>query len=602
MAHPWLFCFFRKAFLDGRVRGGIILKRVLKYVWKYKILVVVPFTAMAAAIGLDMFNPYLAEVFIDRVIMQNKVNLLFIVLAGLAAVSAGRAILGYIREYTFDRLSAKVAIDLRKDLFDHIQQLPFSFFDGMSTGELMSRMTGDVDNIWRSVSFGIGLFVENAIYFIVATAILLTLSWKLTIISLLTMPAIAFIAMRLEKLIGEAYEKLSDQGAVLNTTAQENIAGVRLVKAFGREKFEISKFLNHNKENFKLSVNQAGIWGKYHPMIEFLSNVATVLVVSIGGALVVRGDLSIGTLVAFNGYVWMLIWPMRMLGFLTNNIAQAGASAGKIFKIIDTEPEIKNPENPIVLDDMEGNISFENVSFKYGNEYVLKDINIKARKGSTIAIMGATGSGKSSIINLIGRYYDVEDGRITVDGHDVKELDLKSIRDNMSVVMQDTFLFSDTIESNIKFGCGEISEEEMISASRDAVAHEFVAEMEDGYDTIIGERGVGLSGGQKQRISIARALLKDSKILILDDATSALDMETEYEILKALQRRRGNSTTFIIAHRISAVKDADEILILENGRIVERGNHEELLRKRGRYYDIFSEQFKDLDVLKEEVV
>lgn len=582
-------------------RGGIILKRVFKYVWRYKVLVIVPFTAMLVAIVLDMLNPYLSEVFIDKVILGKKTQLLWVVLTGVAVAACGRTVLGYVREYLFDKLSAKVAIDMKRDIFDHVQKLPFSFFDGMSTGELMSRITNDVDNIWRSVSFGIGLFIENGIYFVIATAILLTLSWKLTIISLLTMPLIAYFALKLERLVREAYDKLSDQGVVLNRTAQENIAGVRLVKAFGREKYEISRFLDHNKENYRLSVNQSSIWGKYNPYIEFLSNITTLLVVALGGIFVIGNKMSVGTLVEFNGYIWMLIMPMRMLGFLTNVIAQASASAKKIFDIMDIEPQIKNPENPVVLNHVEGNIVFKDISFKYKDEYVLRDININAPKGSTIAIMGTTGSGKSSIINLIGRYYDAE-GKITVDGHDIRGLDLKSLRDNMSVVMQDTFLFSDTIRENIKFGCSDVSDEEMIKAAKDAAAIDFIEEMEDGFDTVIGERGVGLSGGQKQRVSIARALIKNPSILILDDATSALDMETEYEILKALERRRGNSTTFIIAHRISAVKDADEILILDDGRIVERGTHRDLLKKHGRYYDIYCEQFKDLDALKEEVI
>lgn len=579
------------------------MKRVFGYMWRYRMLVLVPFFAMLVSILLDMFNPYLAGMFIDDVIAKNRINLLTIVLIGVAGVSLGRMVMGYVREYLFDKLSQKVAVDLRSDLFSHIQKLPFNFFDNMNTGELMSRMTNDIDNVWRSVSFGMGLFIENVIYFAIASVILFSLEWRLAIVSLFTMPIIAFLAMKLEKKIGTAYEKLSDQGAVLNTTAQENIAGVRLVKAFGREKHEILKFLTQNKENYRLAVEQSRIWSRFNPVIEFLSNVATVLVVSVGGLLVIQTDISIGTLVAFNGYVWMLIWPMRMLGWLTNNIAQASASAKKIFHIMDMEPEIKDCEDPLDVDEIKGDIVFENVSFKYKDRYVLKNININAKCGSTIAIMGTTGAGKSSIINLIGRYYDVSDGRITIDGHDIRELKLKTVRGNMSVVMQDTFLFSDTIDYNIKFGCeGEVPGEEVLKTSLDSMVDEFTSTMEDGYETVIGERGVGLSGGQKQRISIARALLKNSRILVLDDATSALDMETEHRILKSLQGRRKDSTTFIIAHRISAVKDADEILIVDDGEIVERGTHGELLKKRGRYYAIFKEQFKDLEVLDAEVV
>ena len=578
------------------------MKRVFKYVWKHRWLVFIPIVAMIIAIALDMFNPYLSGLFIDKVIKQNQTEILKPILIALIIITISRAVLGYIKEFTFDYMSTRVTLDLREDMFNHIQKLPFGFFDGMSTGELMSRITGDVDNIWRSVGFGISLFVENAIYFIVGTIILLSMNWKLTIFSLITMPLIAYVAMKLEKLINDAYEKLSDQGVVLNTTAQENIAGVRLVKAFGREKYEISKFLNYNKENYDLAINQASIWGKYNPVIEFLGNITAVAVTTFGGVLVIKNDLTVGELFAFSNYVWMLIWPMRMLGFLTNVMAQAKASANKIYGIMDTEPSIKSPESSKEIDEFVGNVAFNNVNFKYKDESVLKNVSIDAKSGSTIAIMGATGSGKSSIINLIGRYYDVDEGEVTIDGYNVKDLDLKQVRDNMSVVMQDTFLFSDTIRANIKFGCEDVSDEEMIKAAKDASAHEFISEMEDGYDTVVGERGVGLSGGQKQRVSFARALIKNSKILVLDDATSALDMETEYNILKALKKRRGNSTTFIIAHRISAVKDADEILILDNGEIVERGTHKELINKKGRYYNIYREQFKDYELLNEEVV
>lgn len=578
------------------------MKRVFKYVWKHKLLVFIPIVAMFIAIALDMFNPYLSGLFIDKVIKQNQTEILKPILIALIIITISRAVLGYIKEFTFDYMSTKVTMNLREDMFNHIQKLPFGFFDGMSTGELMSRITGDVDNIWRSVGFGISLFIENAIYFIAGTIILLSMNWKLTIFSLITMPIIAYVAMKLEKLINDAYEKLSDQGVVLNTTAQENIAGVRLVKAFGREKYEISKFLNYNEENYNLAIKQATIWGKYNPVIEFLGNITAIAVTTFGGVLVIKNDLTVGELFAFSNYVWMLIWPMRMLGFLTNVMAQAKASANKIYGIMDTEPTIQSPENPMEIEGFVGDVEFNNVTFKYKDECVLKNVSIDAKSGSTIAIMGTTGSGKSSIINLIGRYYDVDEGEVTIDGHNVKDLDLKQIRDNMSVVMQDTFLFSDTIRANIKFGCGDVSDEEMIKAAKEASAHEFICEMEDGYDTIVGERGVGLSGGQKQRVSIARALIKNSKILILDDATSALDMETEYNILKALKKRRGNSTTFIIAHRISAVKDADEILIIDNGEIVERGTHKELINKKGRYYDIYCEQFRDYELLNEEVV
>ncbi len=573
------------------------MKRIFKYVWKYKLLVIVPSIAMTLAIFLDMFNPYLQKLITDKVFIGKEMNLLWPILGGFIAVTLLRAVFGYAKEYLFDVLSAKISIDLKKDLFDHIQKLPFKYFDNMNTGELMSRIGEDVDNVWRSVSFGLRLFVENIIYFVTASVLLFVLNWKLTLLCLVVMPPIAYLALKFEKKIGDSYGKLSDQGVLLNTAAQENIAGVRLVKAFAREKHEILKFLKLNHENFDLSMEQNKIISRYFPPIEFLTNIAMVFLIVLGGMLVMNETMSIGTLVAFNGYIWMLIWPMRMLGWLTNLMAQTNASAKKIAKIMDEEPEIKDTEDSFRLPVIKGDIKFDNVSFKYRDEYVLQDVNLDIKAGSTIAIMGTTGSGKSSIINLIGRYYDVTNGAIYVDGYDVKEVNLKDLRSQMSIVPQDTFLFSSSIEENIRFGSENASLEEIKEACSLACAADFIEELEDKYDTVIGERGIGLSGGQKQRLSIARALIRNSSILILDDATSALDMETEYRLLKNLNEKHKNATTFIIAHRISAVKNADLIIYVEDGRIIEKGNHEQLLNKKGKYYEVYCEQFKDFDTI-----
>ncbi|TDT52071.1 ABC transporter ATP-binding protein [Fonticella tunisiensis] len=578
------------------------MKNVLRYVKKYRIFVVIPFASMIISIALDMFNPYLIGIMIDRVLKKEEFELLGKVLLGIGIITFSRTILGYIREFTFDYLSTRVSIELKRDIFNHIQSLPFSYFDRMNTGELMSRIGEDVDNVWRAVGFGIGLAIENTIYFITAFAILFSMNWKLALVSLITMPFLAILAMRLEKKIGKAYEDISDHVAVLNTTAQENIAGVRLVKAFAREKHEILKFLELNKTNYNLNMKQANVWGKFFPAIEFISNLCVVMVISAGGLFVAGGSMSIGELVSFNGYIWMLIWPMRMIGWLTNLIAQASASAKKIENIMSIVPEIKDSDNPVVPEKIQGNVVFENVSFKYGEEYVLKNINLSAKAGNTIAIMGTTGSGKTSLINLIGRYYDVCEGRVLVDGCDVRDIHLETLRNSISLVSQDVFLFSESIAENVRLGKENATFEEIKEACREACAHEFIEELEDGYDTVIGERGIGLSGGQKQRISIARALIKDASILILDDATSALDMETEYQLLKNLNNRQRKATTFIIAHRISAVKNADEIIFLENGEIVERGTHQELLNLRGRYYEVYCEQFKDFENIQQEVI
>lgn len=578
------------------------MKRLLKLIAKRWVTYTLGFVALVSAIVLDMYNPYYFGEIIDRVIMNGELAYMRTALLALAVITFGRAVLGYAKEYMFDISSSKVIVDLRKKLFDHIQRLSFTFFDKNNTGELMSRIKEDTDNIMHAICYGIMLTLEQIIYFVVAAVILFIINWKLALISLLTMPLIEYVVIKLENQVGMQYEKISDQRAVLNTTAQENIAGVRVVKAFGREKHEILKFLRQNEENYKINYDLVKSFAKYNPMIEFLSNLVLVFVITAGGYLVIGEEMSLGTLVAFSNYIWMLIWPLRMMGWLSSVVAQCVASVKKIDKLFEEEPDIKNCPEPKMPEKICGHVEFRDVCFDYDGVSVLKDINIDAKPGATIAIMGMTGAGKSTLINLIGRYYDCTSGSVFFDGIGVKEMDLAELRRNVSVVMQDTFLFSDTIEANIKFGAGEVSDEVFMAACRDAMVEEFVSQMPEGYRTVIGERGIGLSGGQKQRISIARALVRDAKVLIMDDSTSALDMETEHAIQRAMDRRKG-FTCFIIAHRVSAVKNVDEILYFEDGRIVERGTHEELLRLRGRYYETYREQYRDyVEALEKEVV
>ena len=580
------------------------MERLLKYIKKHIWYYIIGSSAMLIAILLDICNPLLQRVIVDDVIKGGKIELFKWVIFGLVGITIGRAILGYTKEYMYDLGSSLVILKLRKDLFDHIQTLSFEFFDGANTGELMSRIKEDAENVWKSTAFGLMLLIEQSIGFILATIMLFSLNWVLALVALSTMPVIAITALRLQKKIGETYGKISDQGVKLNTTAQENLAGVRLVKAFGREKHEIKKFLKQNELNYELNQEQAMVWAKFFPSMEFLANFSIVIVVGIGGVFVIRGSISLGTLVAFSNYIFFLIWPMRMLGWLTSIVSQGAASLKKIDKIFNEVPDIKNPIHPVKPEKFEGHVAFKNVCFDYNGVSVLKNINFEAKPGTTIALMGMMGAGKSSIINLIGRYYEVVSGEILIDGINVKDYDLKTLRDQISIVMQDTFLFSDTLEENISFGAGDLSEEALISASRDARIHEFVKHLPNGYNTVIGERGIGLSGGQKQRVSIARALARNSRILILDDATSSLDMETEHQIQKAIEKRAG-LVKFIIGHRISAVKNAEEILILEGGEIVERGTHPELLALEGRYYETYCEQlhgFIDLNEEEEEEV
>ena len=576
--------------------------RILKYVSKYKGMLIFGTISMFAVIGVDLFMPYLQQIFIDDGIIKGNNDIIRSVLIGILIITIIKAILGYGKEFLYDILSVKVHEDIKNDLFNHIQKLEFKYFDDMNTGELMSRIGEDVENIWETIGFGLRLFIENVVYFVVSTVILFRLNFKLALACFIVMIPIGVIGIKLESKFGKSYEEISDQTAKINTTAQENIAGVRLVKAFSREKYEINKFLKMNRTYYDLNMKQAKVIGDYFPPIEFLTNISLVIMIVFGGFLVMNGEITIGVLVAFSGYIGNIIWPMRMLGELIDLLSRNNASAKKIFEIMDREPEIKSRKECYKSDGIKGDIKFENVSFKYNDELVLKNINLDIKAGSTVAIMGTTGSGKSTLINLIGRYYDLNEGSIKIDNVDVKNYDLDFLRKNMSIVPQDTFLFSDSIINNIKFSNESADYEEVKKAASLACALDFVEELDEGLYTEIGERGIGLSGGQKQRISITRALVRNAKILILDDSTSALDMETEYSLLRNLSKKENSSTTFIIAHRISAVKNADLIIYLENGEIKEKGTHEELLKLQGQYFDIYCNQFKDFNVLEEEVI
>lgn len=578
------------------------MKKILSYVKNHLGVTIFAIVSMILVISADLTMPYITGIFIDDVLRGKNYEIINKILFLIGCISLIKFFFGYLKEYLFDYLGITISKEVKETLFKHIEGLSFSYFDKVNTGELMSRVGEDTDNIMDIMGFGFRLLIENIAYFSIASVLLLRISPVLTLVALSTMPIIAYITIRSEKKIDKVYDKISDHIAELNTTAQENIAGVKLVKAFGREKHEILKFLRYNSKNFDLQMEHTKIWIKFFPLEEFLGNLSIVLVTCVGGILVIYNKITVGQLVAFTSYLWMLIWPMREFGWLMNLFSRTKASAGKINKILETRTTIENSKDGIIPENIEGELSLKNVSFRYDEKNVLENINLDIKAGSTVAIMGTTGSGKSTLMGLLGRNYDITEGEITLDGITIKELNLKTLRDNISIVPQDSFLFSDTVENNLKYGKNNATREELEKAIELACAKEFVDELKEGYDTLIGERGLGLSGGQKQRLCIARALLRESKILILDDSTSALDMETEYQLLKNLYHGETKKTTFIIAHRISAVKNADVILYMEDGKIVEQGNHQELLDQKGKYFEIYQTQFKDFLELSDEDV
>ncbi len=567
------------------------------YISKRMVFLIVPIVAMIIVLGIDSFFPYLQKIFVDDILLgsdKSKLGLFFGVFLGLSLL---RGILGYVKEFLFDKFSLNVSKEIRMDLFKKIQSFEFSFFDSTNTGELMSRIGEDVDIVWETISYGLRLLIEGIILFIISVTIMMSMSPSLTIICLVILLPVGVLAILVNKKFHRNYSKISDKVADINLMAQQDIAGIRLVKAFAREKYETEKFLKVNKDYYDLNITQARILSNFLPVIDLLTNLTPVAMIIYGGYLVIKGNITMGTLLAFSSYILNLSFCVKNIGGLVNMMSQNRASMDKIFNILKRKPQITSMENSYNPDKVKGEIEFKNVSFRYNEEEVLKKINLKIPAGSTVAIMGETGCGKSSILSLIGRHYDVSSGEVLIDGVNVKKWNLDSLRENMAVVFQDTFLFSDSIKDNIDFG-GNKSEDEIIEAAKDSCAYDFIKEMPEGFETEVGERGLGLSGGQKQRLAIARALVRKTPILILDDATSALDMETEFNVLKNLSKKQDKATTFIIAHRISGVKDADIILFMKDGEIVEMGDHESLLKKKGYYYSVYCHQFQDLEFVQ----
>ena len=568
------------------------MKKIRTYLWEHRLAFGLAILAMIISISLDMLSPKLTQSMIDDVLLGGHMDLLTPLLLAYAGVGVGRFIFQYVKEYTFDLTGSKIAAQIRRAVFCHVQSLSTEFFDRTGTGELMSRIKDDVDHIWDGLTYVGMLMIEVIIHTSIVLFCMYSLNWKLAILPTIGMAASAAIAIYMEHRLDSVYESISEENATLNTVAEENLAGVRTVKAFAREKYEIGKFLSHNQRYYELNMEQSNIFVKYHPYISLISKILPISVLLFGGVQVMQGEFTLGELSAFFAYSNNIVWPMEMLGWLTNSLSYAVASNRRIQKLYGEKPAVKDPEAPVVLSSVKGQITFEHVSFHKADQHeILHDISFTVKPGKTVGIMGTTGAGKSSLIYLLQRLYDVTDGAIYLDGVNIKDLSLHQLRGAMSFVMQDVFLFSDTILENVKLGKKDtLTLSSIKEASRRAQASSFIEKMESQYDTVIGERGIGLSGGQKQRITIARALARKAPVLVLDDSTSALDMETEQCIHDTLRELK-DTTKIIIGHRISAVCHADEILILENGQIVERGTHDELLAKKGHYYQTFVAQY-----------
>lgn len=587
------------------------------YFRKYAFLYFIAVIAVLASTILDMVAPLIVQHIVDDVLIARNLDIFKYLLLGILGIGVGRCIFQYTKEFTCDYCGSKIASEIRINLFQKIQSLSANFFDGINSGELMSRVKDDVDSIWNIAAFMGILMVEVVIRVVTTMYFMIRINWQLAIIPIIGMFLCGVIAIRMEKKLDKLFGDLQQENSELNNTAAENLAGVRTVKAFAKEGFEINKFHKHNQKYYEINIDLSRVFVKYNPLIQMIARVLSLFILLLGGLFVINGNpfnggekLSIGELMALVQYVGNMIWPMEMLGWLTNGLSQAKASVTRLNKIYgelpaindESELEKKNAVHQLSLDtelsnalftsdDITGNIAFENVSYKSGERYILKDVSFEIKAGQTLGIMGATGSGKTTIINLLKRMYDVTEGSIKMDGVDVREIPLATLRKSVACVMQDIFLFSDTIDGNIRLGAKETMTTAEVRASLEkSHSAEFVDKMEEKENTVIGERGVGLSGGQKQRITIARALARKTPVLVLDDSTSALDTETEQEIQGVLAALTG-MTKIIIAHRISAVRKADKIIVLDKGSIAEEGTHEELLEKKGLYWETYNSQY-----------
>jgi ATP-binding cassette subfamily B protein len=564
-----------------------------KYTWKVALgLILVTATSVLAII-----NPRITGFIVDDIIGDGKnirTDLLPKFLLLMIGITVIRAVFRLIFLYLFETASQDMLYDMRDGVYRNLLEKDFAFYNRSRTGDLMSRQTGDMMAIRHFVAFVIYSIYENVLLFVIALFMIFSVDFRIGLAMILVLPITAFMTYSQSKTIKPKFMNIRDKFSSLNAFVQENISGNRVVRAFAKEDYEIEKFDKENAQYRDAELDAARVWTKYVPIFMFLSHMLTFLLMVAGGIMCIYGYMSLGNLVMINSYLWMLNNPLQFMGWLINDYHRFTTSVEKIYQTITQKPDIQTPRYPKEVDKIKGDVEFRNVSYTVDGEPVLHNVSFHIKPGQTVGIIGATGSGKSTIMNLMCRFFDTTEGEVLMDGINVKDLDLHRLRDGIGIAMQDIFLFSDTIEGNIAYADPNCPFEKVKWAAKMADADDFIQKMDDGYDTVVGERGVGLSGGQRQRISLARALLKEPSILILDDTTSAVDMETEAEIQRDLKKLDGH-TVFIIAHRISSIKDADVILVVEDGRIAESGTHDELIEKDGYYKKVFEHQYGEFD-------
>ncbi|MCY7974936.1 ABC transporter ATP-binding protein [Bacillus inaquosorum] len=576
-------------------------KRLKMFYWPYRKVFMWSLLAMLLMTAITVVYPIILQITIDEIVLGRQYQLAAWVSLGFIAIMALKGTATFFHQYLGDMFGIKSVYRLRNGLYEKLQRLSFSYYDNAKTGDLMSRLTADVEGLRFFLSYGLAELIRFVLLVAISLSVMFYYSVPLTLVTIAVLPFLAVAVYQFDKRVHPAFRGIRKSFATLNTKVQENISGINTVKSLSREDFQISTFNKANAEYRAQYLQTSSIWSAYFPLMEFIGNICIVALLSYGGYLVMQNQLNPGELVAFFSLVNYMMWPIMNLGFVINMFSQAKASGERLLEILEKEEDITDHAHVLHKQKLTGNVHFKNVSLAYGKEQTnaLRNVSFEANSGKVIGLLGPTGSGKSSVTQLLTRFYSPVGGMITIDHKPLTDYSLKTLRSNIGVVLQESFLFSSTIRANISYGRPDASMEDIIEAAKRAQAHDFIMELPDGYDTMLGERGMGLSGGQKQRIAIARAICLNPSILILDDATSAVDMQTEHSIQLALKEVMKNRTTFIIAHRISSLKHADEILVFDKGRICERGTHQELLEKGGYYKKIYDLQYRDVKLINE---
>lgn len=577
-----------------------ILRRLFAYLRPYPWLLTLLLACMLGALVGEMLLPRMLGLIVDRGLGSRSLSVVLRYTGLMIALALGRSLMRYGQGYSQERLGQELTRGLRHDLYARLQRLSFTYYTANNTGDLMSRLTGDVMSVMEFFGYGLAEMIMSSLMFMGTTVMLLLADWRLALAVLAPIPILMFFAFRFSGIVGPAWERIREEMGKLSTTLQENVSGVRVVKAFSRESHEIGKFADRNRSTFGANLRRADLEAGTFPVISFITGLCFFVLYFYGGRRVYFGEMSLGVFSSFNWYLWSLIWPVRFLGYLISVARKAIAAGPRVFAILDSRVEIAEAPDAPAMPPIEGHVRFEDVHFAFEDgdgTPVLCGLNLEVRPGQVVAVLGGTGSGKSSVINLLSRFYDPQQGRITIDGVDIRTVTLSSLRRQIGIVPQETFLFSDTVRNNITFGGPEATPEQVEAAASAAQAAEFIAKLPKGYDTRVGERGIGLSGGQKQRIAIARALLYDPRILILDEATSSVDAETEHCLQLALEQLMRGRTSIVIAQRLSTAKNADLVVVLKDGVVVEQGTHDELLALDGEYTRIYRLQLRPQEQL-----